>query len=47
MATTKSQDAIALLNEDHRTVEKLFKDVESAKGEGRKEKLAKQICLEL
>ena len=47
MATTKSQDAIALLKEDHRTVEKLFKDFESAKGEGRKEKLAKQICLEL
>lgn len=47
MASTKSQDAIALLKDDHRTVEKLFKDFESAKGEGRKEKLAKQICLEL
>jgi hemerythrin-like domain-containing protein len=47
MAATKSQDAIALLKEDHRTVEKLFKDFESAKGEGRKEKLARQICLEL
>ena len=47
MASTKSQDAIALLKEDHRTVEKLFKDFESAKGDGRKEKLAKQICLEL
>ena len=47
MASTKSQDAIALLKEDHRTVEKLFKDFEGAKGEGRKEKLAKQICLEL
>jgi hemerythrin superfamily protein len=47
MASTKSQDAIALLKEDHRTVEKLFKEFESAKGEGRKEKLAKQICLEL
>jgi hemerythrin superfamily protein len=47
MASTKSQDAIALLKEDHRTVEKLFKDFESAKGEGRKEKLARQICLEL
>ncbi len=42
-----SKDAIALLKEDHRTVEKLFKDFESAKGEGRKERLAQQICLEL
>ena len=47
MAATKSQEAIALLKEDHRAVEKLFKDFESAKGEGRKEKLARQICLEL
>jgi hemerythrin superfamily protein len=47
MADSKSQDAIALLKEDHRTVEKLFKDFESAKGDGRKEKLARQICLEL
>ncbi len=47
MAAGKSQDAIALLKEDHDTVEKLFKDFESAKGEGRKEKLARQICLEL
>ena len=45
MAETK--DAIALLKEDHRAVEKLFKDFEGAKGEGRKEKLARQICLEL
>ena len=47
MATTKSQDAIALLKEDHRTVEKLFEEFESAKGDGRKEKLAQEICLEL
>lgn len=47
MAEKKSQDAIALLKEDHRTVEKLFKDFESAKGDGRKERLARQICLEL
>ena len=47
MATTKSQDAIALLKEDHRTVEKLFEEFASAKGDGRKEKLAQQICLEL
>ncbi|MFL6736539.1 MAG: hemerythrin domain-containing protein [Sphingomonas sp.] len=43
----KSKDAISLLKEDHRDVEKLFKDFESAKGEGRKQKLAHQICLEL
>ena len=42
-----SKDAIALLKEDHRAVEKLFKEFESAKGEGRKQKLAHQICLEL
>jgi hemerythrin superfamily protein len=47
MAETKTQDALALLKEDHRKVEKLFKDFESAKGDGRKEKLARQICLEL
>jgi len=47
VAESKTQDAIALLKEDHRAVEKLFKDFESAKGDGRKEKLSRQICLEL
>jgi hemerythrin superfamily protein len=47
MAPTTSRDAIALLKDDHRTVEKLFKDFENAKGDGRKERLAQQICLEL
>jgi hemerythrin superfamily protein len=47
VAESKSQDAIALLKQDHREVEKLFKDFESAKGDGRKGKLARQICLEL
>ena len=42
-----AKDAIALLKEDHRTVEKLFKQFEEAKGDGRKEKLARRICLEL
>jgi len=42
-----SKDAIALLKEDHRKVEKLFKEFEEAKGDGRKERLARQICLEL
>jgi hypothetical protein len=45
--TAKSKDAIALLKEDHREVEKLFKEFESAKSDGRKERLAQQICLEL
>ena len=44
---TNSKDAIALLKEDHRKVEKLFKEFESAKGAGRKQRLAGQICLEL
>ena len=47
MAEQKTQDAIALLKEDHRAVEKLFKEFESANGDGRKEKLARRICLEL
>lgn len=47
MAGTRSNDAIALLKDDHRAVEKLFDQFEQAKGEGRKEKLAREICLEL
>jgi hemerythrin superfamily protein len=47
MADSKSQDAITLLKHDHREVEKLFKEFEGAKGDGRKQKLAHQICLEL
>jgi hypothetical protein len=44
---TDSQDGITLLRSDHRAVEKLFKQFEEATGDGRKEKLAHQICLEL
>ena len=47
MASTKSQDAIALLKEDHRKVEDLFEQFEKANGDGRKEKLALEICKEL
>jgi hemerythrin superfamily protein len=47
MPASKHPNAIALLKEDHRAVEKLFKEFEEAKGEGRKEKLARRICLEL
>jgi len=46
MADTK-QDAIALLKADHRTVEDLFEQFEKASGDGRKRKIAEQICLEL
>jgi hemerythrin superfamily protein len=47
MAESDTQDGIALLREDHRAVEKLFKEFESASGDGRKEKLAREICLQL
>ena len=47
MASTKSQDAIALLKEDHRKVEDLFEQFEKARGDERKQKLALEICKEL
>ena len=47
MAETKSQDAITLLREDHRKVEDLFEQFEKATGDGRKQKLALEICKEL
>ena len=47
MAETKAKDAVALLKQDHRTVEDLFAQFEKASGDGRKQKLAEQICLEL
>jgi hemerythrin superfamily protein len=47
MPETKTQDAIALLKQDHRTVEELFEKFEKASGEGRKQALAEEICLEL
>jgi hemerythrin superfamily protein len=43
----EKMDAVALLKNDHRTVEELFAEFEKASGEGRKQKLATQICLEL
>ena len=46
MAESK-KDAVALLKEDHRTVEELFAQFEKASGEGRKQKLAMEICTEL
>ena len=47
MAESKELDAIALLKQDHRTVEELFEQFEKAAGDGRKQKLAEEICLEL
>jgi len=47
MADTKAQDAVALLKQDHRNVEELFEQFEKASGDGRKQKLATQICAEL
>ena len=47
MADQKSPDAVALLKADHRSVDELFGKFEKAKGDGAKEKLARQICLEL
>jgi hemerythrin superfamily protein len=47
MAETQKMDAIALLKKDHRTVEDLFADFEKAGGDGRKQKLAEEICLDL
>jgi hemerythrin superfamily protein len=41
------KDAIALLKADHRKVETLFEQYEAAKGGGKKQKLALEICLEL
>ena len=47
MADTNQQDAIALLKQDHRTVEELFEKFEKASGDGRKQSLAEEICLDL
>jgi len=47
MAEQTYTDAIALLKADHRKVEQLFASFENARGDGRKEKLAREICTEL
>ena len=47
MSEDKPQDAIALLKADHRKVEDLFEQFEKASGDGRKRKLAGEICMEL
>jgi hemerythrin superfamily protein len=43
----KAMDAIALLKDDHRTVEALFEEFEAAKGAKAKERIARQVCMEL
>jgi hemerythrin superfamily protein len=43
----KQMDAVALLKADHRKVEEIFAQFEKASGKDRKEKLARQACLEL
>jgi len=40
-------DAVALLKADHRAVEALFAQFENASGDGKKQKVALQICAEL
>jgi hemerythrin superfamily protein len=45
--TDDAPDAIALLKADHRKVEDLFEAFEKATGDGRKQALAEQICMEL
>ena len=43
----QTQDAVALLKADHRKVEELFEAFEKASGDGKKQKLAEEICMEL
>jgi hemerythrin HHE cation binding domain-containing protein len=45
--TNEDKDATHLLMADHRKVEELFEQFEKASGDGRKEKIARQICTEL
>ena len=43
----QQMDAVALLKADHRKLEDLFASFESAKGEGKKQSIAEEICKEL
>jgi hypothetical protein len=47
MPTKQKPDAVALLKEDHRKVEKLFESFEKARDTKRKQALVKEICTEL
>ena len=46
-AHSRSQNAIALLKNDHRTVEDLFEEYEHARRADRKQTIVQQICEEL
>jgi len=46
-ASTRSQDAIALLKADHRQVEGWFEEFESSRSDSRKQELATKICAAL
>jgi hypothetical protein len=45
--SSRSQDAIALLKADHRTVEKLFSQFEKTRSDAKKQEIAQKICQEL
>src|SRR5262249_41350895 len=47
MARRLKLDAVALIKQDHRAVEKLFDRFEKARDEERKKALAREICTEL
>lgn len=47
MARKTTMDAVTMLKEDHRKVEKLFESFEKARDAGRKQTLVQQICREL
>jgi len=46
-STATTMDAITLIKNDHRTVEALFEQFESADSHDKKGKIAKQVCTEL
>jgi hemerythrin superfamily protein len=47
MARKMTMDAVTLLKDDHRRVEKLFESYQAARDSKRKQALAQQICMEL
>lgn len=47
VSSEKPQEATALLRADHKLVDSLFKDYESAKSTSKKRELVEKICLEL
>jgi len=46
-SSSKPIDAITLLKQDHRKVEKLFAEFDKAKGAGPRSKISRQVCVEL